>query len=306
MDIAKYIGLFLLKNSFCYLHGLGNLELKKKPARYEGDALHAPEYDVVLTPGGSIDDTLANFIATHEQTSISKAANALRDFSTVTRAELAAGKEVDVPGVGKFVEVNGLVRFVANPHLQHVPPPVPMIRMAKRTEDQPDFRRDTQEDSSRSEIAWGKVALLALLAVAVIAAGIFAYRYFSSNAVAPVKTTDTAIVQPAMPPPAMMVPVDTAAARPLDTMGANMPATTPPPANTSGEWTVVLNAYPSRGAADRRANVLTKNGNKVEVLARDSANYLVVIRLPQSLGDTTRMLDSLRRFFNPKGVHILR
>ncbi len=304
MDIAKYIGLFLLKNNFVYLHGLGNLELKKKAARYEGDALHAPEYDVVLTPGGSIDDTLANFIATHEQTSISKAANALREFSTATRAELAAGKDVDVPGVGKFVEVNGLVRFVANPHLQHVPTPVPMIRMAKRTEDQPDFRRDTQEDTSRSEIAWGKIALLALLAIAVIVGGIFAYRYFSNSAPTPVATTDTAVAQPATPPPAVTVPLDTTS-RPTDTMGANMPAAALP-ASTSGEWTVVLNAYPSRGAADRRASTLTKNGNKVEILARDSTNYLVVMRLPQSLGDTTRMLDSLRRFFNPKGVHILR
>ena len=43
MDIAKYIGLYLLKNNFCYLHGLGNLEIKRRPAVYEGDSLHAPE-----------------------------------------------------------------------------------------------------------------------------------------------------------------------------------------------------------------------------------------------------------------------
>src|SRR5437868_742607 len=124
MDIAKYIGLFLMKNNFCYLHGLGNLELKKKPASYEGDALHAPECDVILTSGGSIDDSLANYIATREQTSISKASNALREFSIATRAELAAGKEVEIPAVGKFTEQNGVVQFIANPHLKHIPPPV--------------------------------------------------------------------------------------------------------------------------------------------------------------------------------------
>src|ERR1044072_3745785 len=112
MDIAKYIGLFLLKNNFVYLHGLGNLELKKKPAAYDGEALRAPEYDVVRPPGGSIDDTLANYIATHEQTSISKAANALRDFTTATRAELAAGKAVEVRGGGKVVDNKGAVRSI--------------------------------------------------------------------------------------------------------------------------------------------------------------------------------------------------
>src|SRR6185437_14180538 len=102
MDVAKYIGLFLLKNHFCYIHGLGNLELHKKSASYDGTALQAPSYEVVVTPAGSIDDNLANFIATNEQTSISKASNALRDFSIQARADLQAGKEVLIPHIGKF------------------------------------------------------------------------------------------------------------------------------------------------------------------------------------------------------------
>jgi cell division septation protein DedD len=301
MDIPKYIGLFLLKNNFCYLHGLGNLELKKKPAAYDGDALRAPEYNVVLSHGGSIDDTLANFIATHEQVSISKAANALRDFSMVTRAELAAGKEVELPGIGKFVDDNGLVRFVTNPHFQHVPPPVPMIRMAKRTEEQPDFRRDTMEETSGSQVAWGKVIMLVLLAVVVIAGGFFTYRYFSNNSTTPAAhKQDTVIAQPAVQPtPA--VPVDTTAKKDTAT-----PPPAPEPSATAagGAYTVVLNSYPSRGAAERRVNTLTKNGNKVELLSRDSSTFMVVMHIT-SAGDTTRMLDSLRRFFNPKGVHIL-
>src|SRR5438094_932824 len=97
MDIARYIGLFLLKNKFAYVHGLGNLELTRMAASHDGQMLNAPQYDVRLTKGGSIDDTLANYIATHEATSISKAANALRDFSIAARADLAAGKEVVIP-----------------------------------------------------------------------------------------------------------------------------------------------------------------------------------------------------------------
>jgi hypothetical protein len=301
MDIAKYIGLFLLKNNFCYLHGLGNLVLRKKPASYDGDNLRAPEYEVVLTPGGSIDDTLANFIATHEQVSISKAANSIREFSTATRAELAAGKEVEVPGVGKFVDKNGGVGFVANPHLQHVPPPLPTIRMAKRTEEQPDFRRETTEAaSSSSEIAWGRIALLALLAIIVIVGGFFAYRYFSN-----IETTtstvkqDTVVAQPAVQPPAIVTPMDTAPH--MDTTRTVVA----PPAPT-GDYTIVLNSYPTKAAAEKRINMLSKNGNKVELLAKDSTNYMVVMHMPVSTGDTTKMLDSLRRFFNPKGVHILR
>jgi len=296
MDIAKYIGLYLLKNNFCYLHGLGNLEIKRKPAAYDGEALHAPEYEVTLTPGGSIDDALANFIATHEQTSISKAANAIRDFSIAARAELAAGKEVEIPGIGKFLERNGVISFVANAQLQHVPPPIPVIRMAKRTEEQPDFRRNNQEENTGSEIAWGKIVILAVIAIIVIAGGVLAYRYFSNRPAEPARQ-DTAVVQPMAQPPVVAAPADTT----LRKDSAAAPAALP-----DGDYTIVLNSYPSRSAADRRASVLARNGNQVEVSAQDSAHFLVVMHMPRSTADTARMLDSLRRFFNPKGVYILR
>src|SRR4051794_6193053 len=100
MDIARYIGLFLLKNQFCYVHGLGNMELKKVPATNDGKSLQAASYEIVVTPGGSIDDNLANFIATNEQISISKAANTLREYSIQARKDMSEGKEVPIPGLG--------------------------------------------------------------------------------------------------------------------------------------------------------------------------------------------------------------
>jgi nucleoid DNA-binding protein len=289
MDIAKYIGLFLLKNNFVYLHGLGNLELKKKPASYDGDALHAPEYDVALTPGGSIDDNLANYIATHEQISISKAANALREFSTATRAELSAGKEVEIPGIGKFVEEqNGLVRFLANPHLKHVPPAVPMLRMSKRLEEAPDFRRESIDNSPGGEgngVAWGRIALLGLLMVVIIGGIVLGFRYFNApDAPVAADTVAAAFTQPAAPV------MDTVQAAP------------PPPTG----YTIVVNTYYTRAAAERRMGTLDKAGHHAEIVSRDSTSYLVTLRVPGPSADTVRMLDSLRRFFNPRGVYILK
>lgn len=298
MDIAKYIGLYLLKNNFCYIHGLGNLEIRRKPAEYDGESLRAPEYEVTLSPGGSIDDALANFIATHEQTSISKAANALRDFSIASRSELAAGKEVEIPGVGKFVEQNGITRFVGSPHLQHTPPPVPIIKMAKRAEEQPVFHHESMQEKAGSEIAWGKIALLAVTLLIIIAGGIYAYRYFNNRPPVAPLVQDTAIIQPAPEPPVTSLPVDTTHAK--DSITA-----APVPVTPTGDYQVVLNSYSSRIAAEKRKDALKRNGNNVELVSKDSANFLVVLNMPRSTADTTRMLDSLRRFFNPKGVHIL-
>ncbi len=299
MDIAKYIGLYLFKNNYCYLHGLGNLEIKRKPAAFEGESLHAPEYEVKLTPGGSIDDALANFIATYEQTSISKAANALRDFSIATRAELSAGKEVEIPGIGRFVDEHGAIGFIGNPHLQHVPPPVPVIRMAKRTEEAPDFHRDFEEGKSKSEIAWGRIALLAVVVLIIAGAAVFGYRYFKDRPMQNPVVQQPAQVQPSIEPPVQTLPADT-------TVHQDSTQIPPPAVAPTSDYLVVLNHYSNQAAADRRTGFLTRNGNKVEAKMLDSMHYVVVMRMPYSAGDTTHVLDSLRRFFNPKGrVYIL-
>ncbi|MBS1643947.1 MAG: hypothetical protein JST36_02835 [Bacteroidetes bacterium] len=302
MDIAKYIGLFLLKNSFCYLHGLGNLVLKKKAASFDGELIKGPEYDVVLTPGGSIDDTLANFIATHEQTSISKAANALRDFSTSTRAELAQGKEVELPGIGHFYEQQGVVKFRTNAQLQYTPAAAPVLKISKRVEEAPSFQRELQEESANrsasSSIAWNKILLLVLLVAVVIAVAFFGFRYYQSKPDAPKADTLVTIPNPVTLPAPAILP-DTVAK-------VDSPLAAPAPqTSASTGFTVILNRYPTKAAAERRAGFLSKNGNVVEVLSKDSATHYVVMKMNTPAADTTRMLDSLRRFFNPKGVSIL-
>ncbi|MEO6830688.1 MAG: hypothetical protein ABI378_00585 [Chitinophagaceae bacterium] len=302
MDIAKYIGLFLLKNSFCYLHGLGNLELKKQASSYDGEALKGPEYDVVLTPGGSIDDTLANFIATHEQTSISKAANELRDFSTATRADLAEGKEVELPGIGHFYQQNGIVKFRANPQLKHVPPPVPVLRMSKRLEEKPDFRRESQEETKQREgssIAWNKILLVILLLGVVAAAIVFGVRFYNNYESAPKKDTLVTIPAPiTMPAPTF----SNDSAKVKDSLAS---VATPHAAMGAG-FTVILNTYSNKATAEKRAAFLSKNGNTVEVISKDSATHYVTMKMNSPAADSTRVLDSLRRFFNPKGVTIMR
>lgn len=118
MDVAKYIGLFLLKNNFVYINGLGNLELIKHPASYLDGQLIPSYCEVIIGTSGSIDDNLSNFIANNEQISISKASNALREFSTQVKLELEQGREVLIPAIGKLIEVSGKVQFITDSKLQ--------------------------------------------------------------------------------------------------------------------------------------------------------------------------------------------
>ena len=314
MDVVKYIGTFLLKNQFCYIHGLGNLELRRKAATVDGDALQGPQYTVALTSGGSIDDNLAAFIANGEQTSISKAANALRDFATDARARLQSGEEVPVPGVGRFTRQGGSIGFIADESLSYQPPSVPVLKNAKRLEEEPTFKTVSSGpaatvassasrsgvEHARPSIAWGKIILVSLLVLAVIAGVVFGLRYLN----APDGTSEPAPARSEATLPSEPLPVaaDTTVQMAADT-GANL-ATPAPVAETGGAYRVALNTYPTRAQADRRVRFLstTALGNAAEVVTRDSSTYQVVIPYSASLIDSTRVLDSLRRTYGGKAV----
>lgn len=314
MDIAKYIGLFLLKNNFCYIHGLGNLELKKKPASYDGQSLQSPQYEVLLTPTGSIDDNLANFIATDEQISISKAANALRDFSIQSRTALQEGKEVIIPAIGKFIETNGRIQFITDPNLQYAPPSIPALKTVKRAEEEPKFKTTSDEDHNNgSQVNWGKIALWVIILGAVVTGIILGIRYLNDRNAATQQETTTVTDTPATQAPVMVTQPDTTAVRPDSTAAATdtaahaatQPVQTAPPAGTT-QYKVVLNTYDNGVKAQKRLKQLTGFGHKVELVSKDSAHYYIVTAVNGSMADTAHVLDSLRKNFNPKGVSIYR
>jgi nucleoid DNA-binding protein len=138
MDVVKYIGLYLLKNHNVNIQGLGNLELHVVPARFSEDVLLPMSYKIELTSSsGSIDDNLANFIANNEQLSISKVINSLREFSLQAKNDLEQGKEIIIPSIGMFKELNGKVTFLINPAFQFVPSTIQATKTTNKTLEDP-------------------------------------------------------------------------------------------------------------------------------------------------------------------------
>lgn len=292
MDIAKYIGLYLLKNKFCYVHGLGNMELKKIPATHDGNALQAPSYIVEVTPGGSIDDNLANFIATNEQISISKAANTLREFSIQARKDMAEGKDVAIPNIGVFTEQKGKVTFITYDNFKHTPASIPTIKNSKQLDEQniklshkPAYPPPAKADS----INWSMVILVVVLILILGGAGYFIYHYTSQSNTEVVTTEpeiDTVVAALPLPEP------DTMASQ-IDTVNTTIAMDS----TINYDFKMVIGNYKTRERADKRSNSLTLNGNKVEVVMKDSTSYLVLMPISCRTVDTTHVKDSLRRMF---------
>lgn len=303
MDIAKYIGLYLLKNQYCYVHGIGNMELKKIRSAHDGSALTPPSYEVHVTPGGSIDDNLANFIATNEQVSISKAANTLREFSIQVRKDIAEGKEVVIPNIGKFIEEGGKVKFITDQHFKYTPASLPTIKNSKQLDEQnsklahkPSYPPPAKADS----VNWNMVIIAVVLLLILGGAGYFIYDYTKGTAEenTPPPVIDTPVQQPVIAQPDTLV----AAVDTVDSGAVSVPIDS----TTSGNFTFVIGNYPSRLRAEKRVNNLMLNGNKVEMVPHDSASFFVVTTINCKVIDTVHVKDSLRRMFGYTDVKIIK
>jgi nucleoid DNA-binding protein len=304
MDIPKYIGLFLLKNHFCYVHGLGNMELKKRPATYDGKALQAPSYEVVVTMGGSIDDNLANFIATNEQISISKAANTLREYSIQTRKELAEGKEVPIPNIGRFVEQAGKVKFITDERFQFTPAGIPTIRNSKQLDEQnskPAHKPSYPPPHKADSINWSMVILVIVLLI-IIGGGVFGVYYYNSQNKnnSPVTVQKDSVIQ--APPP--LSPADTARLHNDSAAAINAAPVQTVDSLKEYPFKMIIGSYPSKDKADKRLFNLKKGGNEVEMVQKDSTNYLIIANISCRAADTAHVKDSLIRMFGYKGVTI--
>ncbi len=281
MDIASYIGQFLLRNKYCYLHGIGSLKLNKLPKSDAGSFA----YHVQLLPGGSIDDLFANFVATSEQVSISKAANAIREYNSEIRSLLDAQQKVIIPTIGYLVKVDNHYTFVTDDNFSYQPSVNPALKFvnAKPIKEATTSDEVIEEAPQKAIVNWSKIILfIALLIVVGIAIYFIATqsKNISATQDEPIANTTTEIVAPA---------IDTAVVQP-DTLITNT------------EYKFLIKTYSTLGAAVKRYQQLLSYGNKVGLQTSDSISYQLYISMPASALDTTQAKDSLRVIFNPKGT----
>ncbi len=305
MDIAKYIGLFLLKNHYCYIHGLGNLELIKRPATHDGSALLAPSYEVIVTPGGSIDDNLANFIATNEQISISKAANTLREYSIQARKDMANGNEIPIPHIGNFVEKESKVKFVTDDDFRFTPSGIPTIRNSKRLEEQvskPIQKPSYPEPQKADSVNWSMVILVIVLLLILGGGGYGIYYYMSGNKAVPAQVQATVPAKDTTPQPqqAVFAP-DTAGGR-KDSAGMAMAAHSD--SLLMNTYKMIIGDYATKEKAETRVRNLKMNGNVASIMPKDSAGFYVFMAITCKPADTVHIKDSLANLFGYRSVMI--
>lgn len=308
MDIANYVGLFLLKNEYCFMPGIGSLQVEKRPSVYDKETqkMTPPVYEVKYRQaGGSIDDSFANFIANNERISIAHAANHLKDFCARARMDLREGREVVIPGIGRFTGgASESIHFVTDPQLQIEGKAIPFFRnspaVAQKKEEAisniierttiREPKADEEIEYKAPSVNWGKIIALIVILLAVVGGVIYLFVYMNKN------KENKAEKAPPVQQEAV-TPADTAA--PPATTAAQ-PATTAATPAADGTYKVALQQYAARDKAESRVAKLKSYGNNVEVYAPDSSSFYVVMPV-SGITDTTRLIDSLKRQFNPGG-----
>ena len=283
MDIASYIGQFLLRNKYCYLHGIGSLKLNKVSSKESGSY----SYNVQLLPGGSIDDLFANFVATSEQVSISKAANAIREYNTEIRTVLDAHQKVVIPTIGYLTKIDTQYSFVTDDNFTYQPTVNPALKFVNA---KPIKETTTSEEivtvaSTKPIVNWSKIIIFISLLI-VVGIAIYFIATQSKNISA---TQEESIVHT---PPEIIAPVIDTPAVIVDTAIATVGA----------EYKFLIKTYATLGTAVKRYHQLLSYGNKVGLQTSDSTSYQLYVSLAVPAIDTNKVKDSIRVIFNPKGT----
>lgn len=304
MDIAKYIGLFLLKNKYCCLQGLGNLEILKTASVHNGKELTGGVYYTKLNPVGSIDDAFPNFIANIEQVSIAKASNEISEFIKSGKAILAAGGAIVIPSVGQYILKNNVLQFELDaafsmPTNNIVFPiaetPKPVVEEPKNGAEKPyESYTNYNNYNKQSAVNWNIVGLWAVIIVIGGSVLVWCIRYFM-NQQAP---ENTEIVMQVETPQAPIVNT-------IDSTSVDTTATTQVNPNDTPTFKFIIKEYSTLAKAEKKEKQLISYGYNVSVANKDSNTYYVISTIKIMPSDTTKIKDSLTKLLNPSGVTIM-
>jgi hypothetical protein len=303
------VGLYLLKNKYCCLQGLGNVEIKRTVSQHDGKELKSGTYYATLNPLGSIDDAFPNFVANNEQVSIAKASNEISAFIQESKAKMASGSSVVIPSVGQYVMKEHELHFELDTAfaLPNHPLLFPMAIPAKpsaeeqKAKDESSFETSINENKHRT-VNWNIVAFWGI--IILIGAGIMAWgiRYFMNQQ----KASPTMVEQvenPSAPQTEVNVSNTSALQSTDSTVAAgNLSVNT----SDTPSFKFIIKAYKTLAKAEKKQKQLFSYGYNVAVVNKDSSTFYVVNTIKLMPADTAKMKDSLSRMLNPNGVLIMK
>ncbi len=295
MKIEQALVLYLLKHKQISLQGIGTFKIdglipdssdNDKPVFIPADAISF-KYD----PKTPEKEDLVDFIVLNTKKIKPLASADLDSFLTLGRQFLNIGKPFTIQNLGTLEKLNnGVLEFKPGPLIQRVE--VPKMRIedegAEKHEENlfNDYQRDPQNNN-------GKRALLVIFVIIVLGAGAWAIWHFAFNNNSEPESSADNIV-PVIDSSALIKTNDslTATQKLIDSIKISQ-------ANIADSITfkVVVRKTTNKQIALARFEILKSFGRNVIMYTNDSVTYKVAEPFTLPLSDTTRVLDSLNKYF---------
>jgi len=293
LKIEQVLVHYLLKNKFLNLQGIGTFHLEAnlpdtadtdKPVFIPADAIKF-HYDPKVTE----DEGLVDFIVQHTKKIKPLASSDLDSFLSLGRQFLNIGKPFYLPDIGTIEKLNsGELVFIGGQLIApRMEPQRAKIEDEGAEEHEANMFNDYQREKSQVDGRKLFFIALSLLILGLIGWAIWHYA-FNENKEENVSTTED------------IVPMaDSSHIK--DSMALNNPGsshTTFKNPTDTFTFKVVVNEFRDKQAALTRYANLKNYNRKVILYTDDSVTYKIAEPFIRPLSDTSKVLDSLNRYYN--------
>jgi hypothetical protein len=293
---------YLLKTKHLSLQGIGTFDLDAtlpdsadpdKPIIIPADAIKFN-----YNPKTVEDDELVNFIVLHTKKIKPLASSDLDSFLSLGRQFLNIGKPFNLPSIGTLEKLNsGVLSFIGGQHLApRMEPQRIKIEDEGAEEHEENMFNDYQKERKGNS---GQKAFVIIIALAIIGLIVWAAAHFLfNNENAPANMTTTETVAPVK---------DSAHIKDSLAIYSNSIDSTKSAMKTptdSFTFKVIVSQFNNKKIALTRYNNLRSYNRNVIMYTTDSLTYKIAEPFMRPLTDTTKVLDSLSRYYSKGKIRV--
>lgn len=298
MKIEQVLVHYLLKTKQLTLQGIGTFHLDASiPDSADTEKpVVIPENAISFTynPRVTEDDGLVNFIVEHTKKIKPLAASDLDSFLSLGRQFLNIGKQFNLPHIGTLDKLNsGMLTFVPGELVAQRMEPNRIRHEGEDGQDPAEESLFNEYQKERKSNNGGKTILTVLVLVILGFAVWAVWRYAFSKNQEPQNITSTEGIVPVK---------DSGSNADSLTLAKSQPGSSGQ--SDTVQFNVVVGQYGTNNYAEKRLQQLKTIHRNVILYTDDSTTYKVAEPFDLPLSDTTRILDSLRRYYAKAFIEI--
>lgn len=295
MKIEQVLVHYLLKNKKLTLQGIGTFQLDASlPDSADPDKpIILPENSISFhyDPKVKEDEALVDFIVAHTNKIKPLAASDLESFLSLGRQFLNIGKPFTLQNLGTLDKLNsGELVFKAGQLIAPRMEPQKIKEDTDNPEQEENLFNDYQKERKSNNAPKVMLALVVLIVLGIVGWAVWHYGFSKKDTTENISSTE------------QIVPVADSSHHKADSLiiaNAIVDSINNAKKNPADSFTfkIVVKQYKTLAAAEARVKQLKSYHRKVIMYTTDSLTYKIAEPFMLPLSDTTRVLDSLKRYY---------